>query len=248
MPVHAWEKVDAGIFHDFHQAWITELRNALNAGILPDSYYALAEQVARPFGPDVLTLQAHGSTGTNGSQAGDVDLQGGGTLALLHKTPKVRLIQESTADLYVKKADRIAIRHASNDRVVAFLEVLSPGNKSSQRAIDEFLEKVGASLEQGIHLLLIDLFLPTRRDPNGIHGLIWGDAAATPPPEEPLTLVAYNAGPPRRAYVEPTAVGAALIDMPLFLDETHYVQVPLEATYQNAWRGVPGRWKQVLTT
>jgi hypothetical protein len=51
---------------------------------------------------------------------------------------------------------------------------------------------------------------------------------------------------PRRAYVEPTAVGSALIEMPLFLDEGHYVPLPLEATYRAAWRGVPQRWKAVL--
>jgi hypothetical protein len=37
--------VDAGIFHDFHCAWITELRNMLNQGLLPQDYYALAELV-----------------------------------------------------------------------------------------------------------------------------------------------------------------------------------------------------------
>ena len=47
-------------------------------------------------------------------------------------------------------------------------------------------------------------------------------------------------------YVEPTAVGAALIPMPLFLDPTHYVYVPLESTYQAAYEGVPRRWKQVI--
>lgn len=248
MPIHDWAKVDAGVFHDFHQAWITELRNALNGGILPTSYYALAEQVTRPFGPDGLTLQERDSNGTNRGPAGHADPHVSGTLALLSKPPKVRLIQESAIDQYVKKADRIAIRHTTNDRVVAFLELLSPGNKSNSRAIDELLNKVESALEQGVHLLLIDLFFPTSRDPRGIHDLIWGDAAETPPTDEPLTLVAYNAGPPRRAYVEPTTVGATLIDMPLFLDEAHYVQVPLEATYQNAWRGVPGRWKAVLTT
>lgn len=246
MPVHDWGKVDAGVFHHFHQAWITELSNALNDGILPPPYYALAEQVARPFGPDVLTLQAQGANGENGNQQGHAGMQSAESVALLEKSPKVRVIQESNVDLYARKADRIAIRHTSDDLVVAFLEVLSPGNKSSQRAIDEFLEKVWSALEQGIHLLLIDLFMPTARDPNGIHGLIWGDAAAAPPPDERLTLVAYNAAPPRRAYVEPTSVGATLIDMPLFLDDAHYVPVPLEATYQNAWRGVPGRWKSRL--
>jgi len=50
MPIHDWTKVPAGIFHDFHAAWIIELRNALNDGFLPSGYYALAEQVTRPFG------------------------------------------------------------------------------------------------------------------------------------------------------------------------------------------------------
>ena len=50
----------------------------------------------------------------------------------------------------------------------------------------------------------------------------------------------------KTAYVEPTAVGEAMIDMPLFLDADSYVPVPLEATYQEAWSGVPARWKGVL--
>jgi hypothetical protein len=47
-------------------------------------------------------------------------------------------------------------------------------------------------------------------------------------------------------YVEPTAVGRELLEMPLFLEPEIYVNVPLEATYQAAHRGVPRRWKAVL--
>jgi hypothetical protein len=46
--------------------------------------------------------------------------------------------------------------------------------------------------------------------------------------------------------VEATGVGSALIEMPLLMDEGHYVPVPLEATDRAAWRGVPQRWKTVL--
>jgi len=53
MPVHDWTRVNAGIFHHFHQCWIDELQRALNRGLLPESYYALAEQYAGGFGPDV---------------------------------------------------------------------------------------------------------------------------------------------------------------------------------------------------
>jgi hypothetical protein len=46
MPVHDWTRVEDGIFHDFHVAWIPELRKTLNGGLLPEGYYALAEQHA----------------------------------------------------------------------------------------------------------------------------------------------------------------------------------------------------------
>jgi hypothetical protein len=46
MPVHDWTRVDDGIFHAFHLAWLGELQKALNRGILRAGYYALAEQIA----------------------------------------------------------------------------------------------------------------------------------------------------------------------------------------------------------
>ena len=50
------------------------------------------------------------------------------------------------------------------------------------------------------------------------------------------------------AFVEPTAVGTALIEMPLFLTLEVYVPVPLEATYQSAWEGMPAFWRGVVET
>src|SRR5438132_13455249 len=61
MAVHDWNRVPAGIFHDFHHEWISVIRRALNDGLLPPDYYALAEQQAAGFGPDVLTLQTKDS-------------------------------------------------------------------------------------------------------------------------------------------------------------------------------------------
>ena len=40
MPIHDWTRIDAGLFHNFHQNWITTLTNALNTGALPSDYYA----------------------------------------------------------------------------------------------------------------------------------------------------------------------------------------------------------------
>src|SRR5262245_51572392 len=57
MPVHDWTRVSAGTFHAFHLTWIAEMQRVLNGGLLPEGYYALAEQVANQVIPDVLTLQ-----------------------------------------------------------------------------------------------------------------------------------------------------------------------------------------------
>jgi hypothetical protein len=57
MPLHDWSRVDAGVFHSFHNTWIGELTKALNFGLLPPDYYALGKQIAGSLGPDVLTLQ-----------------------------------------------------------------------------------------------------------------------------------------------------------------------------------------------
>ena len=59
MPIHDWTRVEPGDFHDFHQCWVVAIRNALNTGLLPPGYMAMAEQVTgRPI-PDVVTLQAY---------------------------------------------------------------------------------------------------------------------------------------------------------------------------------------------
>lgn len=243
MPIHDWTRVGAGTWHDFHLAWIAEIRNALNGGLLPESYYAQAEQIAGPLGPDVLTLQE-----PNGPPGG-VGRSSGCGIALATAPPRARFFGEAEMNDYVLKRRTLVVRHSSGDRIVALLEIVSPGNKSARHAIRSFVEKAVEALYRGYHLLIVDLFPPGPRDPNGIHPLIWGeisDAPFTLPPDQPLTLAAYSSGPVKRAYVESTAVGCELIEMPLFLEPETYVNVPLEPTYQRAYRGVPRRWQTVL--
>ena len=57
MPIHDWARVEAGIFHHFHQAWTVEISNALNKDQLPDGFFALAEQIIGGPISDVVTLQ-----------------------------------------------------------------------------------------------------------------------------------------------------------------------------------------------
>ena len=60
------------------------------------------------------------------------------------------------------------------------------------------------------------------------------------PPNEPLTLSSHVADSPPVAYLEHLAVGSPLVEMPLFLNPDRYINVPLESTYLDAYRGHPG--------
>jgi hypothetical protein len=245
MPVHDWTRVDAGIFHAFHHNWITELARALNRGLLPPDYYALPEQFAAGFGPDVLTLQGD-RNGDDG--AGEAAPASGGGVALL-APPRLQPIAETDMEFYRRKQKVITVRHVSGDRVVAMIEIVSPGNKAARNPLRAFVQKAAELLGKGVHLLVIDLFPPGKRDPDGIHAEIWQEIAGQeyePPADKPLTLAAYDAGNALRAYVLHTAVGEALPDMPLFLEPGHAVTVPLEATYNAGFAEVPRRWRRVL--
>ncbi|MEX2119940.1 MAG: DUF4058 family protein [Pirellulales bacterium] len=249
MPIHDWTRVTAGTFHAFHLAWIAELQRALNAGLLPEGYYALAEQVAGHTIPDVLPLQQLG--GADPQRLADPEPNGNAAaVAVAQVPPRVSVTATaSEAMLLAARRRQLVIRHLTGDRVVALVEILSPGNKQSQSMLDAFVEKAVAAIDQGYHLLIIDLFAPSRFDPRGIHGAIWScieGPGYAPPPEQPLTLAAYACGAAVTAYVERLAVGAELPEMPLFLDPGHYVNVPLAGTYQAAWEGLPQRWRRVI--
>jgi hypothetical protein len=240
MPIHDWKRVDAGIFHAFHHEWISEISRSLNRGLLPADYYALPEQVAAGFGPDVLTLQEPSAGG---------DPSPGGVATAARPRPRTRFIAESDAEFYRRKKSSIAVRYVSGDRIVAMVEIVSPGNKASRDGFRAFVNKACELLEHRIHLLIVDPFPPTRRDPDGVHAAIWAEVDDEPfrlPPETPLTLVSYECWLTTRAYIEPVAVGSVLPDMPLYLEPDVYVLIPLEATYQAAFAEVPRRWRSVL--
>jgi len=243
VPIHDWTKVNAGTFHHFHQSWIQEMARVLNSGQLPQGFYAMSEQITGGWGPDVLTLEAP-------QDEDDPEIEGlsqgiGGT-AVAERPPRVSFHIKAEIDMYAGKASRLTIRHSSNDRVVAVIESVSPGNKSSAYAVAKLVEKNADLLDAGVHLLIVDLFPPGAFDPEGLHEAIWQNSSPDHlpfNPAKPLTLVSYVAEV-REAYVEPTAVGQALIDMPLFLDPRRYVSVPLEMTYKAAWDLVPAVWRK----
>src|SRR5689334_18606987 len=171
MPLHDWTRVDAGIFHHFHQDWTVELCRSLNAGRLPRGYFALTEQVAGGPIPDVLTLQRWPAEGRDSASEQ--------ALAVATAPPRTRFVVRAEPEQYAVRANRVAIRHRLGD-VVAMMEIVSPGNKDRRGSLRTFCDKAVSLIEQGIHLLVIDVFPPGKHDPQGIHPLIWNEIHEEP--------------------------------------------------------------------
>lgn len=245
MPVHDWTRVEAGIFHDFHVAWIPEIRKALNGGLLPEGFYALAEQHAGHSIADVLTLHVSPAL----LEPLPLPPATGG-IAVAEAPPRVQR-RQTIESAFSARRRTLAIRHVSGHRLVAILEIVPPANKDRQASVEQFAAKAVEALNAGIHLLLVDLFPPSPWDPHGMHDAVrqrleqW-DEPYDLPADKPLTLASYAAGPQVEIYLEQLAAGAPLPEMPLFLRFDRYVNVPLDATYQEAYRGMPTFWRNVL--
>lgn len=244
MPMHDWTLVDSGLYHDFHQSWAVEIKNALNSGVLPSEYLALVEQHVRGPIADVLTLRLPKSKRKPKSD--------GGAVAVATR-PATRTVSRKENAVYARRGNRVTVRHRHGD-VVAIIEIVSPGNKATAAECRTFVRKSADLIAQGVHLLLVDPFPPGKHDPQRLHQLIWDEFAADededPPAElpadKPLTAVGYDAGDVKVAYIEPLAVGDPIPDMPVFLLPEVWVPVPLEATYQTTWRHFPDALKELL--
>ncbi len=246
MPMHNWTRVGSWVYHDFHTCFLVAIKRGLNA-LLPSGFYAMAEQSTRTMGPDVLTLQ---------SRSADPHLANHGPRPLsgaVASPPRVAVMDRATARPPGFKQKRLSIRHSSNDRLVAILELVSPGNKAGKTALRSFTNKIVRAVDAGIHVLVIDPFPPTRRDPNGLHGLVWPDLGGSDyqiPVDQPLALSSYEAGIPDgdgpRCYVQPFAVGDPLPEIPLFLARDWYVTVPFEPMYQSAMADVLPQHRAML--
>ncbi|MHB1559421.1 MAG: DUF4058 family protein [Isosphaeraceae bacterium] len=246
MPVHDWNRIDTATFHDFHNSWIIHLKETLNGGVLPPDYFALSDQRSAGVIPDILTLNLPG----NGTSTNPVATAGPGGIAVAEAPPRIgrKLVADSDA-VYRFRRRTLVVRHVSGNQVVALLEIVSPSNKDRPSTVQDFVSKVDAALAQGIHVIVVDLFRPGKHDPEGMTGAIWANIGSEQdevPSSQPLTLCSYRAVVPVEAYIEHVAFGQPLPDMPLFLDAETYINVPLETTYQAAFRGMPAFIQQRL--
>ena len=113
-----------GCFTIFTRTGSLRLPAPLNAGLLPRGFYALAEQVVGGPIPDVLTLESIGQR--------DDDADSGG-IAIGDRAARREFGRKGRAGP-LRERHGPSVRHRSGDRVIAVLEILSPGNKESKHS------------------------------------------------------------------------------------------------------------------
>jgi hypothetical protein len=220
-------------WESFHSSWATKLADALTEHWLPPNY--VAEEHAH-LGPsieiDVGTFEREGSaTGEEGSGA------------VAAADTKVWAPLAADGVLAAVFPDTFEVRVLSMDtgpKLVAAIELISPGNKDRLAERRAFATKCASYLYQGISVIIVDIVTSRRANlHNDILGVLEAPETLQLPPTLSLYAVAYR--PLRRAegdtidvWRSPLALGQALPTLPLGLRADLAIPVDFEATYAEA--------------
>lgn len=227
-PRHAWES--------FHAAWLGYICESLN-DLLPKNYFA-QEQVhaGRRIEIDVGTYELL----DGGSISSDA---GTGGLAVAEPKAKLWTPPAATASIPAVFADdfEIQIIEASDAglKIVAAVELVSPGNKDRDEARTPFAAKVASYLAGGVSVVIVDIC--TSRLANLHHAILPLLSADEPRFARDVALYTVAYRPVQRGdagqidiWTEPLGLGRPLPTMPLWLNAEHCVPVELGATYRKA--------------
>ncbi len=233
MPLHDWTRVPDNVFHDLHTSWSVILKRTLNQRLLPEGYLARTEEYAGPYQTDVLTLEVGAGLATPREEA-------------VAPEPTATIAPPRFA---TRRQRRVTVFSAADERRVAVIEVVSPGNKDSQARAGWFEAKLGDYLAAGLHLALIDL-LPATGPAPGIAAAVareLGAAEAVPAEGRAATSFERRLTPDEvRVYHRGLVLGSGLPPLPLFLEPGLHVELPLEETYDEAVASLPRRDRERL--
>ena len=225
MPLHHWPNSQVP-WRSFHNHWIVRLVEYLNEEVLPSGFQARPTELIVGIEPDVLLLQAADRPETDSPPSSQPTL-GEATLTAVLPPP---------AELPI-----VGIYSAyDTNRLVAAIEVVSPGNKDRPEAMQSFVEKVLFLLQEGVHVMVVDVIRVPRQAMRrsilkrlGLHdgetasNHLWVASYCSLPDSEPQPHLKVQ------EWAHVANVNEPLPTLPLFLRmDQQWVMVDLESTYQ----------------
>ena len=209
----------------FHGAWAAAMARGLNAGVLPNGYYAV------PFldrqGPIEIDVAAVREA-DRGNGAGEV-----GSWSPANPELAVAVAWPTGDDVRVE-----VFADDGDPRLAAAIELVSPGNKDRPGSREAFVSKCAGYLRQGCGLVVVDV-VTTRRANLHAELLTALGAGAGANDSLDLSAVAYRAVGRDEdgrllAWPMALAIGEALPTVPLWIGPDLAVPLDLEASHSAA--------------
>ena len=127
-------------------------------------------------------------------------------------------------------------------RLVAAVEIVSPGNKDRPEARDAFVSKCHAMLQQQVCVVIVD---PVTNRSANLYADLARRIGAKPPASAAASIYAVSCRihqVPSRQRVETwphtLTVGSSLPTLPLWISDSRYVPLELEQTYEDTCGGL----------
>lgn len=215
------------MFHSLHVAWIAELMRFLNQGGLPEGYLARAEEYVGPYQSDLLTLEVDARPDPPRTSPAEL-------VPTLTIAPPRFAVQQ--------RQRRLSVFSARDERRVAVIEVVSPGNKDSHTKARWFEATLVEYLAAALHALVVDPLPATGPAPGLAAAVVreLGALATVPAEGRCVTSFERRVDPLEvRVYHRSLTLGQALPDVPLFLEPGVWVDVRLEPSYERALSLLP---------
>ena len=219
-------------WESFHSFWTSEIVRQLNQSVLPEDYVAEPTvKLGVEVEADVGTLEEPNGRNRAGSE------NNGGVATAVWAPPQpalafaVDFANQDTFEVKVQKDE-------GGWRLVAAIELVSPGNKDRPATRQAFLRKCASYLQEGVSVIVVDV--GTKRTGN-LHADLVAmlNPTVTPTVADPRALyaAAYRTvlakeGARIETWPHLLELGHALPTLPLWLDVDLAVPVDLEESYR----------------
>jgi hypothetical protein len=215
-------------WESFHVNWAGAIADALNDSLLPEGYFA--EEHAQ-LGPWVeIDVATFTDSQLSGRQAG-----GTATLPPRAWAPPAPALVVPAA--FPDSFEVLVFEDKGGTRLVAAIELVSPGNKDRAGHRQAFAVKCASYLCRGISLIVIDIVTGRNCNlHNEIMQILGHGSGCSLPPAITLYAVAYrpivrNQQEQIEMWPSPLEIGQVLPVLPLALNAEQCLPIDLDATY-----------------
>jgi hypothetical protein len=220
-------------WEELHGAWPTTIAFRLNATLPPGYRSGVRVHLGTTVELDVAAFEHDHAVGSGAAS------NGGTAVAWAPTSPALLLeTDELTPPTYEV---RVYDEHHAR-RLVAVVEIVSPRNKDRLESRAAFVTKCQALLQQEVCVAIVD---PVTERSANLYAELAARLGAEPPAVASASIYAVSCrGIAARgrwrveAWEHELAVGSPLPTLPLWLTESLYVPLELEATYEDTCRGL----------